>query len=78
MPMYLPALLLAPIPIFIGAFLIARKRPVRGAAVSINEKIYGSLGDSVGRRTTPTTVVVTGAAFILFGLGLAIYGFIGR
>lgn len=76
--MYLPALLLAPIPIFIGAVLIARERSVRGAAASVNERIYGSLGHSVGRRTTPTTVLVTGAAFILFGLGLAIYGIIGR
>lgn len=76
--MYLPALLLAPVPLFLGALLIARKHHVRRVAVSINDKIYGSLGESVGRRTTPTTTVVAGAAFILFGIGLAIYGITGR
>lgn len=76
--MYLPALLLAPIPIIIGCLLIAYKHPVRRVAVSINEKIYGSLGEALGRRTTPTTAVITGVAFILFGTVLAIYGVIGR
>ncbi|MBE1514405.1 hypothetical protein H4W26_001160 [Nesterenkonia halotolerans] len=76
--MYLPALLAAPLPIIIGCLLIMYKRPVRRAMVSINEKIYGTRGTSLGRRTTPSTVAITGVAFIVFGDVLAVYGVIGR
>jgi len=76
--MYLPALLVAPLPIIIGCLLLAYKSPVRKATVSINEKIYGSLGTSLGRRTTPSTVVITGVAFIVFGAVPVVYGVIGR
>ncbi|MGJ9425917.1 hypothetical protein ACHABX_08750 [Nesterenkonia halotolerans] len=76
--MYLPALLLSPIMILIGILVYLNRFKIFGFTIAFNNRAFGDAGRALAKKSSPKMIIAHSAAIILFGVGLGIYGLIGR
>lgn len=76
--MYLPALLLSPVVIIIGVLVYLNRFKLFGFTIAFNNRAFGGAGRALEKKSNPRMVITLSIALIAFGLGLGLYGVIGR